>query len=283
MNEEHLLLAHLKDVERVTAIVCRRHGIRDADAEDFASHVKLKLIENDCAILRKFEGRSQFSTYATIVVGRLLKDYRNHLLGKWRPSAAAKRLGATAVALERLVQCDRRPVEEAITELVRAGADRAFLETFAADVRPRTGRRMVGIDSVEPMLLVPTEDVESAAANRERHRTAARASAVVRDAVAALPKDDRQLFRLHFEGGLTVAEIARALRREQKPIYRRLRRALDWIRTRLEEAGIRRVDAEELIRARGCDLDFGFADGTAPDGPSMIEEAGGIGDGESEE
>jgi hypothetical protein len=41
------------------------------DAEEFAAHTKLMLIEANYAILRKFEGRSKFTTYLTTVIQRL--------------------------------------------------------------------------------------------------------------------------------------------------------------------------------------------------------------------
>jgi RNA polymerase sigma factor for flagellar operon FliA len=40
------------------------------EADDFASHPKLKLIEDDYAILRKFQGRSSLRTYLTVVIER---------------------------------------------------------------------------------------------------------------------------------------------------------------------------------------------------------------------
>jgi hypothetical protein len=45
-------------------------------------------------------------------------DYRNRLWGKWRPSAEAKRLGPTAILIERLVARDGWAVDQVI-EMVR--------------------------------------------------------------------------------------------------------------------------------------------------------------------
>ena len=69
---ETFLLCHLDDLRQVVAFVCRRNGIRDADAEDFSSEVMLKVIENDYAILRSFESRCSFKNYLIVVVQRLL-------------------------------------------------------------------------------------------------------------------------------------------------------------------------------------------------------------------
>jgi hypothetical protein len=63
-----LFEANLGLIDRVIGGVCRRPGLFGADAEDFASAVKLALIKNDyaIAILRPFEGRSALSTFLTI-------------------------------------------------------------------------------------------------------------------------------------------------------------------------------------------------------------------------
>jgi DNA-directed RNA polymerase specialized sigma24 family protein len=89
---------------RAISFVSSRHHLPGSEADDFGSHVKLKLIEHDYAILKKFEGRSNLRTYLTVVIHRLFLDYRIKAWGKWRPSAAAKRCGGVAILLERLTR-----------------------------------------------------------------------------------------------------------------------------------------------------------------------------------
>src|SRR5436190_23742802 len=117
MNAEELFLANLGLVDRIVAFVCRRNHYRDDEAEDLAGHVRLKLIENDYAILRKFEGRSSFSTYLTTVIQRLSFQYRVQMWGKWRPSAEAQRIGEAGITLERLMTRDGLTFHEALETL----------------------------------------------------------------------------------------------------------------------------------------------------------------------
>ena len=42
--------------------------------------MKLKLIENDYAILAKFQGKAKLSTYLTTVIHNMFRDYR---IQKW--------------------------------------------------------------------------------------------------------------------------------------------------------------------------------------------------------
>ena len=73
---ERQFLEALPCVEEVLRSVRRRHWLSPTEAEELASRVKLRLIEDDYRIFRMFEGRSQFRTYLTTVVMRLLLDER---------------------------------------------------------------------------------------------------------------------------------------------------------------------------------------------------------------
>src|SRR5215470_12626759 len=106
MQAEELFRANLALVERVIAGVCRRAGLRDADAEDFASSARLALLEDDYAILRGYEGRAPLGAFLTVVVQRMLSREWLRLRGRWRPSAEAERGGPAAVMLEKLTVKD---------------------------------------------------------------------------------------------------------------------------------------------------------------------------------
>src|SRR5438874_7414588 len=119
MDARALLEANLDLIERVIRFTARRQRLDESESEEFASIVKLKLVENDYAIIRKFEGRSHLATFVTIVVQRMLLDYRIHHWGKWHASAEAKRVGGPAVELEQLLHRDGRSLDEALAILRR--------------------------------------------------------------------------------------------------------------------------------------------------------------------
>ena len=73
---------------------------------------------------------------------------------------------------------------------------------------------------------------------------------------------------------MSIADVSRSLRIEQKPLYRRLRRALMLLRKRLEAAGVSSADAEEILTDRNADLDFGFAGAGLVPGRSSRDEEG---------
>ena len=109
---EAVFLRHLSVIDRIIAASCARSRFDAADAEDVASALRLKLIENDYAAIRGFEGKSAFVTYVTIVIQRFLIDERNRRWGRWTPSAEAMRQGPQAVEIETLLHRDGRAFDE---------------------------------------------------------------------------------------------------------------------------------------------------------------------------
>lgn len=71
----------LPDVDAAVSFVIRRRRLCEADAEDFASEVKLALMANGYAVLARFQGRSSLRTYLTTVVQRLFLDRQRRQWG----------------------------------------------------------------------------------------------------------------------------------------------------------------------------------------------------------
>ena len=81
----------------------------------------------------------------------------------------------------------------------------------------------------------------------ERQDLARRTFLVLRRALARLPARDRIILRLHFEDGMSVADVAKSLGEEQKARIERGMRSLKQLRADLELEGIRCGDAQELL------------------------------------
>jgi RNA polymerase sigma factor for flagellar operon FliA len=247
---EALFLSHLGTIERIIGATCSRRGLRGDDAADCASWVKSRLIEDDYAILRKFRGESSITTYLTVVIAMLVRDYRVRRWGRWRPSAAAKRMGAVATRLEKLVYRQGYRLDEA-AELLRSRgetdlSDREIVTAFK-QLPTRAPLRPVDVGP-EPLAAAQAaggaEDVvESEAATADR-RAVERA---VAQALERLAPQDRLVLRMRFWAGSTVADIARGLGVPQKPLYRQIERALTQLRSELETAGVSRDRVRDLL------------------------------------
>jgi RNA polymerase sigma factor for flagellar operon FliA len=252
-----LLTANLPLIERAVAFACRRNRLDADHAEEFAAIVNLKLLENDCAILRAYEARSGFATYLGVVVQRLALDYRIHLWGKWHSSAEANRLGTLAVDLERLMHRDGRTLDEALVILAprHEGITRQSLAALAERLPERAPRlREVAIGDSDPR-----SDGHAADAGlfeEDRRRTSERLSAIMSAIIDRLPEEDQLILQLRFEGGMPVSNIARALQIDQKLLYRRLERRMREIRVELERDGIDAGDVLDLIGRDEAILDF---------------------------
>jgi len=264
MHPEELFRANLALVDRVIAAVCRRAGLRDADAEDFASTAKLALIENDYAILRGFEGRAPLGAYLTVIVQRILTRERLRIWGRWHPSAEAERLGASAVLLEKLIVREKRSLDEAIPIVCASdpSLDRARVRELADRLPHRVARpRVVPLDDEEHRFAA-SDAADARAQEAEARRMSERAARVVRETMTTLPLQDRMLLKFHFGAEMTIAETSRLLGISQRPLYRRVAALLQQLRGALEREGVGAAVVEDLISAGAAEsADFGLRNG----------------------
>ena len=219
-------------LESVITTVTRSRRMRREDAEDFRQTVHLRLAERRDDVFRRFDGRSSLRTYLFVVVHRMLLDWRNHALGRWRPSAAALRLGPVAATFERLTHRDGYSREEAIAQL--CSADRTLSEWEV--------QRLAGMLPVRPVRRVPaggfpelTQAVDFADPFEEHQRNlqAARQRIALGRALAALAREDRRLIWLRYRRRLTVRAIAVRIGTDPRRLYRRLEQILLALRRRL--------------------------------------------------
>jgi RNA polymerase sigma factor (sigma-70 family) len=248
---ELLLTQNLDRIRRMAASVCRRNGVVDQDeVEDFLGWVLERLVEDDYAILRKFRGEAHITTYLTVVVTTLFRDYRVKRWGRWRPSAGAKRLGEVAVRLETLVHRDGYRVDQA-GELLRGagvtdlsdGELLRMLHTLPPHAAPRP--MQVGEEPLEN--LDAGGGADDALLADEAAGEHAAALTVLKQVRDGLSPEDRVIVKLWIEG-MSVANIARSLNLLQKPLYRRLERIFKQLREQMEKAGITKAHVQRILR-----------------------------------
>lgn len=241
--------AHFALLQRVIRSVSRSNRLSVEDAEDFGQTVHLRLLERNYDVFDSYEGRSSLQTYLTVVVTRLLLDWRNATRGKWRPAAATVRLGADAIALERLIHRDGLTRDEAIATLASkaaaaAAGDEASESARLADIAdrmPARVRRTFVRDLTDDALgSRDFEDPIEATEEQARQRAVRRA---LRSACARLDERTRHIVDLRYRQGCTVRRIGDVLRTDPKPLYRQLERAVDTLRHSLHEMGVQAPDS----------------------------------------
>ena len=245
-----LLVQNVAWIRRVAASLCRHRGLSADDADEFASWAILKLIDNDYAIVRKFRGDAVFTTYLTVVLKRLYRDFQVSELGRWRPSAAARRGGDVAVQLERLVRRDGYELAQAGQVLRSMGVtemtDRELSTLLSASPAGAAGRPKRAGDG--PLDTVPSAHAaDHHVTESEAHTHRGRVTEALSRAIEALPAEDRLILKLRFWHGRKIADIARTLGLEQKPLYRRIEKLIATLRPALEEAGISKDEVRETL------------------------------------
>ena len=228
--------SNLPCIQQAIRMVVRRRRLSADEGEDFSGHVMLRLLENDRAVLRRFEGRSSLRTFLIVTIDRMLLDYRVSRWGKWRASAEAHRLGAIALLLERLVYRDGLSLSEAGEMLrlhhgVTPGA--AELDALFARLPVRRSRQFVSERALDGI----AGQGESPDVCLSRPYVARTVKALGR-AVERLGAEERSLVSMHFSEGRSIADIARVQRVDQRALYRRLQAVLARLRSDLEQQGI---------------------------------------------
>ncbi len=247
-DPERAFVEHLPTIDRVIAIIVRRNAVSAADADEFASWVRARIVDSGYAIFQKFAGRSSISTYLSVVLNNLFLDYRNSTWGRWRPSAAATRLGPIGVRLEELLLRDGATLREAIEVLRSAGVPETDVEigrmSRQLPLRPQASEvPLTVLDSMtEAVVSSPLADSESNDADK----------LALRIAIEALTPEEQVIMRMRFWDDMSVADIARVLRLEQKPFYRRIESIEVKLRAMLIERGLDRERAHELLTSEAA-------------------------------
>lgn len=244
-----LFEAHRPWIQKVAGITCRRNSVWGDDAEDFTSLALMKVVENDFAVIRQFQGRADLKTYLATVVVRRFYEWTRERWGRWRHSARAEQMGELARDLEALVHRDGYTLREAAEVLRSRGrteASDAELARIFAELPARTPHH--GKAQTEPLDRVesddsPERDVEA----RETESRCREVMDVLFRALAVMQPEDQVLVRGRYGEGRSVADLARVLKTEQAPLYRRTEKLKGELRQAMERAGVGRDDVRDCL------------------------------------
>ena len=249
MDYQKLLLEHLDLVDRVVRYIARRHHLSSVDTEDLSSLVRFKLIDHDFAILRKFQGRSNLATYLTAVIEHIYLDFCVGRWGKWRPSAAARRLGPLAMLLDQLIGREGLTFDEAAATLKTnhgCTATREELRALYMQLPIRAVRRFATeeeLTAVAARVGAPDRALE----REDELEIIERIERALARTLAGLGTREQLILKLRFQDGLTVVQIARLLHTVPKPLYRQLQETIELLRDKLRQEGIDATDIERIV------------------------------------
>lgn len=210
---------------------------RPYDARLIASWSPPHMTLDGCRKLRAFRGQGSFRAYVRSVAKNLMRDFRTARLGKWRPCTYAQRHGAVGLFLDRAINRDRTPESSAVEAAARRfDMSRREVYGIVAHLPRRVRRYEVGLDGID---LPPDERrADSEVLRAESASAFARLTAALQRCLSALDPEEREVLRLRFWSGMTVAAIARERGLKQASLYGRINRSLAKLRDALVESGI---------------------------------------------
>jgi RNA polymerase sigma factor (sigma-70 family) len=248
MKAAEFYLSHLTEINSAVAIICRKYGLSGDEEMDFSQYAHLQLIEDDYKKIRAFKGSSGLKTYLYTVVSRVFIDRFRH---KWYPSAEAKRLGTTAVHLERLVYQQQYAVHEAC-QILSANPATAIDEHDARSIIGKLRRSpvvTVVTDSEEWLPHFPdmAPDPEERIVHKELQRKMQKIVEHVGKLIRTFPAEDQLLIKLYFVRDHAMSDIARMLGSHDRLLYRRVQVLLQKMRDALAAADVYHIDVQEVL------------------------------------
>jgi RNA polymerase sigma factor for flagellar operon FliA len=228
----------------------------------------MRLWEHDYGILRKWRRESKLPTFLAVVLTNLGHEFRNKSGGRWRASAAARRSGRLAIQLERLLHLHGMRLDEA-AEWLRSRGETTLSDRELAALRaqlPERVRPRHVVDDADVLDRLPDEGAtadgrllgqEADAARREAHRA-------LHAALARLTPLEQVVVRMYYLDGQTLADVARALGVEQKPLYRTKDAAVRSLKRYLVEGGMTPETLRGLVDGSLSEPD-GYADTSGRD------------------
>lgn len=239
-------------------MTCSKYGVWGAEAEDFASFIRMKLMEDDYSVIRKFRAESGLKTYLATVVVRQFHDYWRERRGRWRRSAAAERLGPPAGDLEALVYRDGYRLDQAGEKLRTAGRTTLSDTELARllDRLPlRAPLRPVEVDADPALAAIEGPyTADERVVNAEAEARHVQAMAELDQALARLDSEDQLIVRMHFQDGRTLADVARELDLDRKSLPRRVQRLRGRLREYLEDVRLRDFNLPGILGPDGLPI-----------------------------
>jgi RNA polymerase sigma factor (sigma-70 family) len=247
-------------------------------ASDFNLFVYESLAANDFKKLKSFRFRCKLSSYIVTLLGNLKSDFTRTKFGRKTLPERIKRLPEFAQTLFKLRFWENLPYEEAVLNMKstygKSATDAAIDSAMdqindslsikmrgriqnlkerkaLADYQPAILTLSQTSHDPDPLLELPDLSLspESLLRKYEKEETFARLMDDFNSLVDALPYEERRLFMLRFDQGLSAKEIAQKMKiRPSEKVYAMLNQIKEHLGEELRRMG---YDAEILQESMG--------------------------------
>jgi RNA polymerase sigma factor (sigma-70 family) len=258
VNYERVVVDNLPLIDSIVRFIARRHRLSADEADELGAAIRLKLVDNNYEVLRRFEERSNLRTYLTTVIQRHFLDARIARWGKWRPSAQARRLGPVAILLDQLLTRDGLSFDEAVEAISSRGEvnmSRSELQAIMVQLPHRTRRKFFGDEGLEHVV-APADSEQEVIDSIDGPRDGDRIDQALTSALSRLEPQDRLILKMRFFDNLKIARISQLLDLPQKPLYRRIGEILKVLRHEVQARGVSPADVNRIIGYESADVEL---------------------------
>ena len=251
-NPKAYLVKHLPVIDAAIKVACRRHEILDDQAEEFASHTKLKLIENDYHLIRSFQGKSSFRTYLFTVINRIFIDWLRMMKGRWRPSEYAKRLGQMGIKLEELMARKKLSYQEACYAIkINHGVniDSREFRKLADKISKQLSTNPRQVDIPLEKINNSESTLKDPVIDKNSQEIREKIVSIIKDVSESLEANDKLILKMHFHDNLGISVISRILKQKRHGVDARLKFILVGFKEKILANGININDARDAINS----------------------------------
>ena len=251
-NPKAFLEKHLSVIDKAIMAACRRHDVLEDQAEEFASHTKLKLIENDYQLIRSFQGKSSFQTYLFTVINRIFIDWLRMIKGRWRPSEYAKRLGSMGIKLEELMARKKLSYQEACYAIkINHGVslDSSEYRKLADKISKQLLSNPKQVDIPLEEIKVSKSSLKDPVIDKNSQAIREKIASIIKDVRESLDANDKLILKMHFHDNLGISAISRILKLKRHGVDARLKFILVGFKEKIIANGININDARDAINS----------------------------------
>ncbi len=237
-NPRALFERKLPLIEYSIRRLCRRKQLGPDEADEFYSYVMARIVTENYRALQSFAGKGSWQAYIDAVLNRQLLDFRIQRWGRWRPSVAARRLGATAESLDRLINREGHALAVAV-DILAAGdrsLSRDYLWSLGRSLPKRARHQMVGEGHLSR--LRASERSDQRVLDQMQAMDAREIRRALATALRELDDADRRLLYLRFERNFAAKDLAPMLGIRPSQVYQRIYRCFRRLRRSLEGKGV---------------------------------------------
>jgi RNA polymerase sigma factor (sigma-70 family) len=247
-----------ENLTRINSVIERilsKRNLNPDEAEEIRSTVYEKLLENNCRILRNYDGKEISISYFMVVINNLIKDYYRSKYGRWRSSTKAKTLGEIAIVLEELLFNRNLSLESAFEEISTRCENRGEtpptrenLTSLATQFKPR--QRPVTFtpgDEVLKNLAVNSQTAEEQLIAEELSQKKKELDLILESFHTQLSDEVQLVLKLYFESNQKISAIARGLGKPRHQVDKLINNTLTKFRRFIEQQGFTQGEILEVI------------------------------------